>query len=85
MLLDLVPERLPVSRKERTETWFRRAPAITILGICIAALFLTMPLLVAVGIAIVMKTSLIGAVSIVAAISLGLVMSWLAGLFLRAW
>jgi pimeloyl-ACP methyl ester carboxylesterase len=85
VLLDLVPERLPVSRKERTETWFRRAPAITVLGICIAALFLTMPLLVAVGIAIVMKTSLIGAVSIVAAISLGLVMSWLAGLFLRAW
>jgi len=85
VLLNEIPKRAPVIRTQRTEALFRWAPAITVLGVGIAATFLTLPILVATFIALVARASVLGTVLLTLAVLVSLGISWLLSRFLKAW
>lgn len=89
VLLGIPPNRPPATRMEKTQLLFRWAPVLTAIGITIAAVLLTLPLtVVATATGIIARTRPdIGSTIAwtVSAVSISLVVAWLARRFLRMW
>jgi len=79
------PARREVTRRAWLERAFRWAPAATTAGVLIAAVLLTAPLSAAAWVTAQLGASISSTLGAIAAVLAGVVVSWLAGRFLRAW
>jgi predicted esterase len=85
VLLGETPRRAPVSRDGQMQLLFRCAPALTSIGLLLAAILLALPLIVVAWVARGQSVSGFATVGNVVLVSAGLFVSWISGRFLRMW